>query len=174
MLLVRFAGAFAALLLASNVASAQGTKLTDPQIAHIAYTADQLDIQAAEQAEQKSKNKDVIAFAEDMERDHKAVNDKALALVKKLNVTPEDNDTSKALTKQAADKRAELAKLSGAAFDKAYIDNEVAYHKTVNAALQNTLIPSASDQQLKDLLTTGLKIFQGHEQHAEHVAAEFK
>jgi len=36
------------LLLASNVASAQGTKLTDPQIAHIAYTAGQLDIQAAQ------------------------------------------------------------------------------------------------------------------------------
>jgi putative membrane protein len=92
----------------------------------------------------------VIAFAKDMERDHKAVNDKALALVKKLNVTPEDNDTSKALTKQAADKRAELAKLSGAAFDKAYIDNEVAYHKTVNAAPQNTLIPSATNQPAND------------------------
>jgi putative membrane protein len=116
----------------------------------------------------------VVAFAKDMERDHTAVNDQALALVKKLNVTPEDNDTSKALTKQAADKRAELAKLNGTAFDKAYIDNEVAYHKTVNSALQNTLIPSASNQELKDLLTTGLKIFQGHEQHAEHVAAEFK
>jgi putative membrane protein len=109
-----------------------------------------------------------------MERDHKAVNEKALALVKKLGVTPEDNNTSKALSKQAADKRAELAKLSGAAFDKAYIDNEVAYHKAVNAALQNTLIPAASNSELKDLLTTGLKIFQGHEQHAEHVAAEFK
>jgi putative membrane protein len=102
------------------------------------------------------------------------VNDKALALVKKLGVTPEDNDTSKALSKQAADKRAELAKLSGAAFDKAYIDNEVAYHKTVDGALQNTLIPSASNAELKDLLQTGLKIFEGHLQHAEHVAAEFK
>jgi putative membrane protein len=97
-----------------------------------------------------------------------------LALVKKLKVTPEDNDTSKALNKQAADKRAELSKLSAAAFDKAYIENEVAYHKTVNDALQNTLIPSASNQDLKDLLTTALKIFQGHQQHAEHVAAEFK
>ena len=109
-----------------------------------------------------------------MERDHKAVNEKALALVKKLGVSPEDNDTSKALSKQAADKRAELAKLSGKDFDKAYIDNEVAYHKTVDSALQSTLIPDASNAELKDLLTTGLKIFQGHEQHAEHVAAEFK
>jgi putative membrane protein len=174
MVFVRMAGALAALVLASGVASAQGAKPTDPQIAHIAFTAGQIDIQAAQQAIQKSKNKDVVAFANDMARDHKAVNDKALALVKKLKVTPEDNDTSKALTKQAADKRAELAKLSGAAFDKAYIDNEVAYHKTVDSALEDTLIPSATNAELKDLLTTGLKIFQGHEQHAEHVAAEFK
>ena len=174
MLFVRLASVFAALLLASATVLAQGAKLTDPQIAHIAYTAGQLDIEAAQQALQKSNNKDVIAFAQDMERDHKAVNDQALALVKKLNFTPEDNDTSKTLTKQATAKRDELAKLSGAAFDKAYIDNEVAYHKTVNSALQNTLIPSAGNAQLKDLLATGLKIFQGHEQHAEHVAAEFK
>ena len=174
MLFVRLASVFAALLLACATALAQGAKLTDPQIAHIAYTAGQLDIEAAQQALQKSNNKDVIAFAQDMERDHKAVNDQALALVKKLNVTPADNDTSKTLTKQATAKRDELTKLSGAAFDKAYIDNEVAYHKTVDSALQNTLIPSASDPQLKDLLATGLKIFQGHEQHAEHVAAEFK
>jgi putative membrane protein len=175
MISVRFAAALAAAaLLASGMAVAEGAKPNDAQIAHIAYTAGQIDIAAADQALQKSSNKDVRAFAEDMQRDHKAVNDKALALVKKLGVTPEDNDTSKALSKQAADKRAELAKLSGAAFDKAYIDNEVAYHKTVDGALQNTLIPSASNAELKDLLQTGLKIFEGHLQHAEHVAAEFK
>ncbi len=174
MQMLKFAGALAAVLLATGAASAQSAKPTDPQIAHIAYTAGQIDVQAAEQALQKSKNKDVLAFAQDMARDHKAVNDKALALVKKLKVTPEDNDTSKALVKQADAKRAELAKLSGPAFDKAYIDNEVAYHKTVNGALQTTLIPSASNAELKDLLTTGLKIFQGHEQHAEHLAAELK
>src|SRR6516164_7351864 len=172
---LKFAAAVAAAaLFGSGMVLADGAKPNDAQIAHIAYTAGQLDITAAEHATQKSKNKDVLAFAEEMERDHKAVNDKALALVKKLGVTPEDNDTSKALSKQAADKRAELAKLSGNAFDKAYIDNEVAYHKAVDSALQNTLIPDASNAELKDLLTTGLKIFQGHEQHAEHVAAEFK
>jgi putative membrane protein len=174
MSVVKFASVFTALLLVSGIAAAQSAKPNDAQIAHIAYTAGQLDIQAAEQALQKSKNKDVIAFATDMERDHKAVNEQALALVKKLDVTPLDNDTSKALTKQAEDKRAELAKLSGAAFDRAYIDNEVAYHKTVNGALEKTLIPSASNAELKSLLETGLKIFQGHEQHAEHVAAELK
>jgi len=175
MVSLRLAAALAAVgLFTSGVVFAEGAKPNDAQIAHIAYTAGQLDIEAAELAKKKSKNKDVLAFAADMERDHKAVNEKALALVKKLGVTPEDNDTSKALSKQAADKRAELAKLSGNAFDKAYIDNEVAYHKAVDSALQSTLIPDASNGELKDLLTTGLKIFQGHEQHAEHVAAEFK
>ena len=175
MVSLRLAAALAAVgLFTSGVVFAEGAKPNDAQIAHIAYTAGQLDIEAAELAKKKSKNKDVLAFAADMERDHKAVNEKALALVKKLGVSPEDNDTSKALSKQAADKRAELAKLSGKDFDKAYIDNEVAYHKTVDSALQGTLIPDASNAELKDLLTTGLKIFQGHEQHAEHVAAEFK
>ena len=123
---------------------------------------------------QKSKNKEVRDFAENMVRDHTAVNDQALALVKKLNVTPQDNETSKALVKQANAKQAELKKLGGSAFDKAYADNEVAYHKAVDSALETTLIPDASNAELKSLLQTGLKIFQGHEQHAEHVAAMLK
>jgi putative membrane protein len=169
-MITRIVAASAALVLSSAVAMAQGAKPSDAEIAHIAYTAGQIDIKAAELALQKSKNKEVHAFAEDMVRDHKAVNDKALALVKKLNVTPQDNDTSKSLQKQAEDKEASLNKLNGAAFDKAYVENEVAYHKTVNGALQKTLIPSANNPELKELLQTGLKIFQGHEQHAEQVA----
>ena len=171
---IRLSAAVAAICLANSAALAQAAKPTDPQIAHIAYTAGVLDINAAKQAQSKASNKDVKAFAENMVRDHEAVNKQALDLVKKLNVTPEDNDTSKALTKAAADKRAELDKLSGAAFDKAYVANEVAYHKTVDTALETQLIPSTSNAELKSLLQTGLKIFQGHEQHAEHVAAELK
>jgi putative membrane protein len=171
---VRLSAAIAAASMLCGAALAQGAKPTDPQIAHIAYTAGVIDIDAAKQALQKTKNKEVKAFAEDMVRDHEAVNKQALALVKKLNVTPEDNDTSKTLTKNASEKRAELAKLDGAAFDRAYVENEVAYHKAVDSALETTLIPSANNADLKSLLQTGLKIFQGHEQHAEHVAASLK
>jgi putative membrane protein len=166
--------AIAVLSLSTAVKVRAADTLTDPQIAHIAYTAGVLDIKAAEQALEKSKDKNVRAFANDMVRDHKAVNEKALALVKKLNVTPQDNDTSKSLVAAADTKRAEFAKLSGAAFDKAYAENEVAYHKTVNGALSGTLIPAVSNAELKNLLEQGLKIFQGHEQHAEHVVSELK
>ena len=165
----------AAFCLLPGAAFAQGGATpTDPQIAHIAYTAGELDIEAGKQALAKTKDKAVKEFAENMVRDHTAVNKQALDLVKKLGVKPEDNDTSKALTKAAAEKRADLAKLSGAAFDKAYVANEIAFHKTVNGALETTLIPSASNAELKSLLQTGLKLFQGHEQHAEHVASELK
>jgi putative membrane protein len=174
-MIARLSAGLAALCLLSAPALAQGAaKPTDPQIAHIAYTAGQLDIEAAKLALAKSNNKEVRDFAQDMVRDHTEVNTQALALVDKLKVKPEDNDTSRALTKQAAAKRDELSKLNGVAFDRAYVANEVAYHKTVNGALENTLIPSANNGELKGLLQTGLKIFQGHQQHAEHVAADVK
>ena len=172
---IRSIAALAALCLLVAAPFAQAAdKPTDPQIAHIAYTAGVIDIEAAKLAIEKSKNQAVIEFAESMVRDHEAVNVQALDLVKKLNVTPEDNDTSKALTQASADERAKLEKLDGAAFDQAYVDNEVAYHKQVNGALETLLIPSAQNAELKSLLETGLKLFQGHQQHAEHVAASLK
>jgi len=167
-----FIAAFTAVAL-TGVAVAQD-KPNDAQIAHIAYTAGQLDIAAADQALAKSKNADVIAFAELMARDHKAVNDQALALVGKLGVTPEDNPTSQKLSADAAAKLAELAALDGAAFDVAYIANEVSYHQAVNDALGKVLIPSAQNAELKALLETGLTLFTEHQRHAEHLASEVK
>jgi len=167
---VRFGLIAGAACLVAMPAMAQNTKPNDAQIAHIAYTAGALDVEAGKQALAISKNPEIRAFAEQMVKDHSAVNDQALALVKKLKVTPEDNATSKALSAQAAAKRAELARLTGAAFDKAYVANEIAFHKTVNGALSTTLIPSASNGELKSLLQTGLKLFEGHQLHAEHTA----
>ena len=162
---------FAAALMAG---AAMADDVTDPQIAHIAYTAGQIDIAAAQQALKKTKNPTILEFAKTMERDHKAVNDQALALVKKLNVTPEDNDISKSLAADAQKKLDALAALEGDAFDKAYAENEAAYHKAVNEALSATLIPSADNAELKSLLETGLTLFKEHQTHAEHLAASVK
>ncbi len=105
-----------------------------------------------------------------MARDHKAVNDQALALVAKLGVTPEDNADEPGAVGAATAKLAELEALDGAAFDAAYVANEVAYHQTVNGALSTVLIPSAQNAELKALLETGLKLFTEHQHHAEHLA----
>lgn len=161
-----------ALALTPVAAAAQDAGPSDAQIAHIAYTAGQLDVAAAQQALRKSTNPEVRAFAELMARDHAAVNDQAVALVTRLHVTPEANPTSAALTEAAAATHARLEALDGAAFDAAYAANEVAYHRTVNAALAGTLIPNADNAELKALLETGLSLFQSHQAHAQHLAGQ--
>jgi putative membrane protein len=166
--------AASALALAAATAFAETATPTDPQIAHIAYTAGAIDVAAAEQALAKTQNPDVRAFAELMARDHAAVNEQALALVAKLGVTPEDNDTSMSLAAAAAATAERLDGLSGAEFDKAYVANEVAYHQTVNGALRDALIPSAQNAELKALLETGLTLFTEHQTHAEMLGQKVK
>ena len=164
------AGAGALLIAGVPLLADDGAHPTDAEIAHIAYTAGVLDVAAGKQALAKSHDQAVRAFAETMVRDHAAVNDQALALVKKLGVTPQANATSAALSAAAAAEAKTLDALSGAAFDKAYVANEVAYHRTVNGALAATLIPGADNPELKSLLETGLALFEEHQHHAEHLA----
>ena len=159
------------LLLAPALALAQG-KPSDPQIAHIVVTANQIDIDAGKLAKSKSKTKDVQAFAQQMITDHGAVNKQAGALAKKLGVKPEDNDTSRSLKKGASENTANLKKLSGAAFDKAYVDHEVAYHEAVLDAIDKTLIPSAQNAELKSLLVSVRPAFVAHLEHAKMVQAK--
>lgn len=162
-----FAAAGAGPLLAADGPS-------DAEIAHIAYTAGAIDAAAGKLALAKSHNATVRSFAETMVRDHEAVNGKALALVEKLGVTPADNATSQALAKQAEQTSAKLRVLEGAAFDQAYVENEVGFHRTVNQALKDSLIPSADNGDLKSLLEIGLQLFGQHQAHAEQLATSLK
>ena len=167
--------AASALLAAGSMALAHdGPHINDAQIAHIAYTAGVIDVEAAKQALARSKNKEVRAFAETMVRDHQAVNEQALALVKKLGVTPEANATSTALSAEAKETAKRLAALDAGAFDRAYARNEVAFHAKVNGALTTSLIPGAKNAELKSLLETGLALFKEHQTHAEHLSARLR
>jgi putative membrane protein len=146
----------------------------DAQIAAIVVAANTVDIDAGKQAEKKAHAKDVRAFAKRMVADHSGVNKQAVALVQKLHVTPEENDTSKSLTQGGATMRTKLDGLSGKAYDKAYVDNEVTYHETVLDALDKTLIPNASNAELKALLVKVRPAFVEHLEHAKHIQAELK
>jgi putative membrane protein len=154
--------------LISLTANAQKSqKLTDPEIASVAVTANQIDIDYAKIAAKKSKNAQVIEFAKTMEKDHGAVINQAVALVKKLGVTPKDNATSQSLNAQAVKTRKLLNSKSGKAFDKAYVDNEVAYHTAVINAVENVLIPAATNKELHDLLQSAVPLFKAHLEHAK-------
>ncbi|HEV2747027.1 MAG TPA: DUF4142 domain-containing protein [Allosphingosinicella sp.] len=171
----RFAVLAGATLLAfAAPGQAHQTAINDAQIAHIAYTAGQLDVEAARQALQRSRNSEVRAFAKTMARDHQAVNQQALALLQRLGVTPQEHATSAALTSQAAAERQRLATLEGVAFDRAYAEREAAFHAAVNGALRSTLIPSAQNAELKSLLEAGLALFSAHQEHAEALARQLR
>jgi putative membrane protein len=154
----------AALCVPASVAYGQG--INDAQIASIVVTANQVDIDAGQLATATSKNAEVKAFAETMVRDHTGVNKSATELVTKLKVTPEDNDTSRSLKAGGEKNVAALKALKGAAFDKAYIDHEVAYHQQVLDAVDKTLIPSAKNEELKQLLVKVRPAFVAHLGHA--------
>jgi putative membrane protein len=143
----------------------------DAQIAQIVLTADSVDVDYGNLAVKKTKNAQVKAFAETMIRDHTAVNKQAAALAKKLGMTPEASDTSKSLQSGGEKEMAKLQAMHGAEFDKAYIDNEVAYHESVIGALDKVLLPNAKNAELKNLLETGRPIFVSHLNHAKQIQA---
>jgi putative membrane protein len=162
------------LLATSGAVAAQGggaAALTDPQIAHVAVTANAVDVEVAKLATAETKNPAVRSFAQTMITDHTAVIGKAAALAKKLGVTPADNAVSQSLWSGAKEAEAGLGKVKGAAFDRAYMDREVAYHEAVLQALDGTLIPGASNAELKSLLQSVRPAIAAHLAHAKSIRA---
>jgi putative membrane protein len=163
----------AGLLLAPAVSvSAQG--VNDAQIASIVVTANQVDIDAGKLATTQASNPEVKQFGQMMVTDHTGVNKQAVDLATKLKVTPEDNPTSKSLKSGGDENLKNLKGLKGAAFDKAYIDHEVAYHQSVLDAVDKTLIPGAKNAELKALLEKVRPAFVAHLEHAKHIQASLK
>ena len=156
-------------LLLVPAAGAYAQAVDDAQIASIVVTANQVDIDAGKLASSMASNPEVKKFGEQMVTDHTGVNKQAVDLVTKLKVTPKDNPTSTSLKEGGAANVASLKKLKGAAFDKAYIDHEVAYHQQVLDALDKTLIPNASNADLKALLVKVRPAFVAHLDHAKMV-----
>jgi putative membrane protein len=159
--------ALATLCVTSAWSQASGP--TDAQIAAIVVTANQVDIDAGNLAKSKASASDVKDFAQLMVTDHTAVNKSASDLVSRLHVTPEPNTTSRSLEAGGDQNLATLKKLSGPAFDKAYVDHEVAYHQAVLDAVDQTLIPNAKNPELKALLVKVRPAFVAHLEHAKTI-----
>jgi putative membrane protein len=155
----------------AGAAWAQSAAPTDPQIAAIVVTANQVDIDAGKLAKSKTQSKEVRDFAQLMVTDHAAVNKSASELVTRLHVTPEENATSRSLKAGGDQNLATLSKLSGKAFDQAYVDHEVTYHQAVLDAVDKTLIPNARNAELKALLVKARPAFVAHLEHAKGLQA---
>lgn len=146
----------------------------DAQIAAIVVAANSVDIDAGKLAVSKSANKEVKDFGQRMVTDHTGVNNQAVALVKKLNVTPEESDTSRSLKKNGAATLKKLNGLKGQEFDKAYVDNEVSYHEAVLDMIDKTLLPYAKNAELKALVEKVRPAIDAHLQHAKSMQSSMK
>ena len=160
---------------ALGVAQAKSpSDLNDLEIAHVAYTADLIDIRYAHLALAISKNPAVREFAQTMIRDHSAVNDKALALLKKLKASAQDNFLSQNLNAQADTLVDEMSHMHGKAFDRRYAANELAYHKAVNGLVEGAFIPNIENPEVKALFEEAIVIFKAHQEHAERMVVSLE
>jgi putative membrane protein len=159
---------------AAGDAAAPAGAVTDPQIAAIVVAANAVDSAGGEMAQQKGTHARVKEFAQRMVTDHGGVNKQAVALVQRLGVTPEESATSRQLTQGGEQARQQLSGLSGAAFDRGYIDNEVEYHQTVLQAIDATLIPNAQNAELKALLQQVRPAVQAHLEMARAIQTELQ
>ena len=159
------------LLASATAAIAQSPPdLSDPEVAHVAVTANTIDIELAKFAQGRVTNPAVKQFAATMITDHSAVNEKAGALAKKLGVTPKDNAVSQSLNSGATAARAALEKEQGKAFERAYIQREIAYHQAVLDAIDKVLLPTTENAELKQLLTEVRPAIATHLDHAKRLS----
>ncbi len=164
--------ALVSLACSRQAAESPAPAISDANIAAIVVTANTIDIQYADLALAKSQDADVREFATMVKRDHQSVNEAAGALVARLGVTPEMNVVAFDLRDDAETKRLTLRDLEGAAFDSAYAANEVTYHTTVLGAIDNALIPSAQNAELKALLVAVRPAVAAHLEHARELSSK--
>jgi putative membrane protein len=158
----------------TSATAAASTALGDPQIAHIAVTANAIDSSFGELALTKARSQAVKDFAQTMITDHGGVNRQAVELAQRLGVTPQENDVSRQLQAAADSARNAMSGLSGAAFDSAYMAREVVYHQAVIDALDQTLIPGAQNAELKALLEGARPAFNAHLERARQVQGSLR
>ncbi|MCC6384931.1 MAG: DUF4142 domain-containing protein [Bacteroidia bacterium] len=161
-------------LMSAGAQAQDSPKLTDPEIASVAVTANQIDVDYGKIALKKATDKNIKNFAQTMIRDHEGVIKQAVDLAGKLGVTPKDNAVTQQLLTNSRKVTADLNSKSGKAFDKAYIDNEVAYHEAVISTVKNVLIPQTQNKELKNLFVTISPVLDSHLAHAKKVQSELK
>jgi len=142
-------------------------KLDDPTIVAIFDAANTDDIETGDLAAKRGSTKEVRQLGAMFARDHRQVRQQGRDLAKKLGVTPtppKDNSAA-----DQAKVMETLRSKQGADFDKAYLEHEVAFHKQVIDAINQTLLPAIQNAELKALVVKVAPAFQAHLMAAQHL-----
>jgi len=150
-------------------AQAQTAVVNDKEISAIVITANQGEIEAGKLAKSNAGSQEVKAFAQRMVTDHTSMNQSATTLTQKLQIEPEENDTSREMKETNEKSLKALQELKGSSFDKAYIADQITMHKQVLTSIDKTLLPNAKNPELKAMLTKARGSVALHLQHAEQL-----
>ena len=157
----------------SDTGMAPAPGLTDPNIVYILDNANKLDSAAGSIASTKGTNSEVRDFGKRMMRDHHSLRQQGQDLAAKLGVTPAPpaNDDSQSQYDKT------MSTLNGAAkgkdFDKAYIDNEVTYHKAV-LETATAAMNAAQNAELKNLIQKAAPAIQAHLDMAQSIQGKLQ
>lgn len=142
---------------------------TEAEILHVVMTVNNSEIEAAQLAKARSTDQEVISLANHIIKDHTAVNNRAMALAKRMNLEPDSNEISKSLQAGSATTMASLRNSQGEQFDQGYTEQQVKMHETVLRTIDNTLMPNAKNEELKALLRTSRTSVAAHLDHAKEL-----
>lgn len=148
--------------------AAHAAALNDPTIVAIFDAANTWDMETGALGARKGSSKAVRDFGSQLVRDHRAVRQQGRDLATKLGVTPTP-PRDFAMAKDHATAMRELEAAHGKAFDRAFLANEVRFHKAVIDAVNETLLPSLHNEQVKELVKQVAPAFQAHMQMAQHL-----
>ncbi len=167
------AKAVAALALAAFVHSSEAKaspavsprSLDDSQIVDYVLDVNQAELAAADATTGKLAAVPVWELALRMRVDHSDLERK----FRSLEIAPEDSQISQQVTTGSEKTVARLRELTGRDLEKAYLDNEIRFHKSLLAALDDTLLPSAKNDKLKVRLAELRAEAAAHLDHAEYI-----
>jgi len=158
---------------AATPAARPQAPLDDATIVAIFDAANGFDIATGSLGRDKGASKEVRAVGASLARDHDAVRQQGRDLAKKLGVTP----TPPAVNPFAAAHQQAMADLKakhGAAFDRAFLDHEIAYHQAVIDAVTKTLLPAIQNAELKAFVEKIAPAFQAHLDMCKAAKAQLK
>jgi putative membrane protein len=155
------AGVAVASTSARSLGATPKAALDDPTIVAIFDAANSWDIETATLAEKKGTTKEIRDFAAMLVHDHTMVRQQGRDLAKKLGVQPTPPKDF-AMAKDHAEALKTLRDAKGKEFDRAFLQNEVNFHKAVIDAVTGTLLPAIQNQELKGLVTRVAPAFQAH------------
>lgn len=137
--------------------NASASMMTDANVAAVAHASNMDEIQTSQLALQRSQNAQVRQFAQMMVTEHTAVDQQMMQMLQAKGMAPQPNQPAQAAMEATRATLASLGQRSGMDFDRAYMMHQVAAHRWTLTSLDQSLIPSTRDDQMKEFLRTRVR-----------------